>query len=376
MNLKEIGTLNDNPQYKLINGDYHDSYIAKFTLDGNDIEVFLSNNPLSVLPQIDSIYNTNYKEEYINSYSEDFIDNLPPKFQKVGSIDFRVNNKSDIPKIRQQNNINPNIEYNQLVQDNQNIINQATRYGFRNVNDALRSENNNPLLYKLVIQNRRLFQKLNDLSRQISNYKELPKEEPNIKFYIQALNQSVSIARDFFNKTKPNIIIVNFPSELPDEITQKRNNIYRQYIEKYLSQDYNIKEKNNILYLEKQGLQEMNEIKRMQKLAGILTEIVINNPTIKKFDIIDNHNALFIKIRIKDEYGGKYQEELFFGYDFYKDNKISFIINKDTDIDDISLLKKVIKNNKIPFQTSKDKDLEEKYITIDNKYFEDLRNKI
>ena len=107
MNLKEIGTLNDNPQYKLINGDYHDSYIAKFTLDGNDIEVFLSNNPLSVLPQIDSIYNTNYKEEYINSYSEDFIDNLPPKFQKVGSIDFRVNNKSDIPKIRQQNNINP-----------------------------------------------------------------------------------------------------------------------------------------------------------------------------------------------------------------------------------------------------------------------------
>lgn len=376
MNLKEIGTLNDNPQYKLINGDYHDSYIAKFTLDGNDIEVFLSNNPLSVLPQIDSIYNTNYKEEYIDSYSEDFIENLPPKFQKVGSIDFRVNDKSDIPKIRQQNNINPNIEYNQLVQDNQNIINQATRYGFRNVNDALRSENNNPLLYKLVIQNRRLFQKLNDLSRQISNYKELPKEEPNIKFYIQALNQSVSIARDFFNKTKPNIIIVNFPSELPDEITSKRNNIYRQYIEKYLSQDYNIKEKNGILYLEKQGLQEMNEIKRMQKLAGILTEIVINNPTIKKFDIIDNHNALFIKIRIKDEYGGKYQEELFFGYDFYKDNKISFIINKDTDIDDISLLKKVIKNNKIPFQTSKDKDLEEKYITIDNKYFEDLRNKI
>jgi len=262
----------------------------------NDIEVFLSNNPLSVLPQIDSIYNTNYKEEYINSYSEDFIDNLPPKFQKVGSIDFRVNNKSDIPKIRQQNNINPNIEYNQLVQDNQNIINQATRYGFRNVNDALRSENNNPLLYKLVIQNRRLFQKLNDLSRQISNYKELPKEEPNIKFYIQALNQSVSIARDFFNKTKPNIIIVNFPSELPDEITSKRNNIYRQYIEKYLSQDYNIKEKNGILYLEKQGLQEMNEIKRMQKLAGILTEIVVNNPTIKKL------NATTIEDEEDDDY--------------------------------------------------------------------------
>jgi len=76
MNLKEIGTLQDKPEYKLIDGDYPDSYIAKFTLDGNDIEVFLSNNPLSVLPQIDSIYNTNYKEEYINSYSEDFIDNL------------------------------------------------------------------------------------------------------------------------------------------------------------------------------------------------------------------------------------------------------------------------------------------------------------
>lgn len=112
-------------------------------------------------------------------------------------------------------------------------------------------------------------------------------ESSNIQLYLKILNNVFNVAKKYFNKYDPNVIIINYPDrDIPIDVFKKRNNIYRQYIEKNMWGNYSVKEKNDILYLEKINLNTMNEIKRLQQLAGIITEIKVNNP---------NDNMLIMK---------------------------------------------------------------------------------
>ena len=85
------------------------------------------------------------------------------------------------------------------------------------------------------------------------------------------------------------LLIINQDSELPSEITDKRNNVYKYYAEKNTPNGYSLKEKNGVTYIERNN--NLNEIKRLQELAGI-NEIKINNPNISFPYIINNIQEL------------------------------------------------------------------------------------
>ena len=122
-------------------------------------------------------------------------------------------------------------------------------------------------------------------------------EQSNIQLYLKILNNVFNVAKKYFSKYDPNVIIINYPDrDIPSDIHKKRNNTYKQYIEKNSWGHYNVKEKNGILYLEKNNLNTMNEIKRLQQLAGILSEIKINNPLIDSKKLMDLYNSLHNKI--------------------------------------------------------------------------------
>lgn len=129
------------------------------------------------------------------------------------------------------------------------------------------------------------------------------KEQSNIQLYLKILSNVFSVAKKYFSKYDPNVIIINYPdSDIPSNIHKKRNNIYKQYIEKNSWGGYNVKEKNDILYLEKNNLNIMNEIKRMQQLAGI-NEIKVNNPSQKISEEIKEYLANLFDQVVEDRDG-------------------------------------------------------------------------
>lgn len=281
---------------------YENIFDFSFEEDDKTVKVILSLNPIVSLESLDKIFGTKYYSDYNHfftkeeNYIEDkkgstsldnnkFIKSLPRNIQRCGEISFTVDGNTDSVKLRNNTKKQDEEKLKRFEEENKDLIQYVTQRGYEGLNKMQLYLREKPQLYHFINKDNQKSRKLNDwenLKRQNKN--NIPEEEkPDIKTYLKILSKVAGISLKFVLKYKPNIMIFNHNSgDLPEEISQKRNQVYKQFISKNLIPGYQVKEKSGVLYIEKKGL---NEIK-------------INNPTIKKWDFdkyIPNFDPKYIK---------------------------------------------------------------------------------
>lgn len=106
----------------------------------------------------------------------------------------------------------------------------------------------------------KLYQNIGEVSFDVDGrldifYKEREELTPDTQTYLQILSKVGGVVDKFIKNKKPNILILNRKSsdENNDENKQK-NNIYSNYIKKFSPPNYTFKQKNDIIYLEKNSI--------------------------------------------------------------------------------------------------------------------------
>jgi hypothetical protein len=270
MKLHEIGGSSIPEDLKISpSSEYENTFSATFTVDNKKVDITLTTNPLMAIEGLGKIMGIDYEDMIQNDNDGDSKQSdLPQNLQNCGEIGFTVDDNYNTTKFRnkevQKNNQilsnRPSLE--DFSAQHNTIITQATRLGYTRHDVDYR----NYQLKHYVQQNFKVLRQWDNLK---SNPNQPPKveEESNIKSYLTILNNVVGIAKNFIDEYQPNIIIYNRSSNLPDEVTNKRNNVYKSYVQKNIPSGYTLEDKNGILYIQKFT---MNEIKRMQVLAGLL----------------------------------------------------------------------------------------------------------
>lgn len=214
----------------------------------------------------------------------------PPK--NIGEVGFTVDNQFDTTKSRnkwiQTLPTKEKLEQRLQTLENDPIIKNAKRLGY---NGRLSRERNRDI-ENLINKNIKLFNSYNSIKQQLSNFKQLKQEIPKTKEYINILNKVSYVIKDILEKYKLNLLILNKPGEVNKEITTKRNNIYTQLIKKHIPSGYEIKEKNQILYIQKtNNLQEnMKKTVLKQLIKEVLLEVKASKKILKEEDEDDEKN--------------------------------------------------------------------------------------
>jgi len=262
--IKEIGNL-EKTQYTQSEDEEINIKSFNFETDGKEVELKLSLNPLNFEDELNVIFGNETK----------------PK--NVGEIGFTVEENYDTIKLRnkriQEKPSKEELEQKLQRLESNPVIKHGKRLGYRDIS----SYRNNRNLWVLVDQNFGIFRSYDNIKKQLLNYKEETQETPKLKEYINILNKVSYVAKDILNKYNLDLLIINKPSHLNNEITTKRNNIYTQLLKKYIPSGYEIKEKNKILYIQKQNLEEnMKKDVLKQIVKEVLLEVKASKKVIKE----------------------------------------------------------------------------------------------
>jgi hypothetical protein len=188
--IDEISTISTPSKYNITNNPVTDNvYDINFKLNQYQVNITISLNPLTSLKYLDIILNTNYEDQYEEWFHSD---------EAWGDSDgdaFLSHLPENIKKIGEIS-----FEVNE---------NWTTR-------------------------------------------KQRGEEGSDTKGYLEILSKVGGIVSKFISKYNPNIFIFNKPEKfIPDNITIKRNNVYKYFINKYIPNNYTLNEKNNIIYIQK-----------------------------------------------------------------------------------------------------------------------------
>ena len=243
--LQEVGTLQQT-QYNQSQDEEYNIQNIDFEVDGRKVELRLSLNPSTFKDELNII----------------FVNQTIPK--NVGEVGFTIDGKYNTIKSRnkqvEEKPTKEELERKLQNLENNSIIRQGKRLGYRGISTYKQDRN----VEDLVNKNFQIFRSYDNIKQQLSNYQQPKQETPQTKEYITILNKVSYVIKDLLEKYKFDLLIINKPGMVNNETITKRNNIYTQLIKKYIPSGYKVREKNQILYIQKENTikENMNNPKK------------------------------------------------------------------------------------------------------------------
>lgn len=279
--LIEIGAIKDpkisGGKLSYVGKDVGEEY--KFTVNDKKVELNIYEDTAYSLEILDKIYNTKYYEKYVDteeSNRDEYINKL--KLPKTISLSFTVDNESRTKKEQRKDKM-LNIEYQ--YKNWQKMWDDIRKEGFKTPEEAWEKyvnnvngipdepegsprsiyKNNpsknmksilNTVYYSIIAQQNKTYQEWLQNIKDKPNGKTRYKDET--KDYLEILANVTGIISKYIKNKNPDVVIINFQQDgygVNNSDTMKRNNVYEKYLKKYKPSNYNVKIKDDILYLEK-----------------------------------------------------------------------------------------------------------------------------
>jgi len=302
--LREIGNIKD-PNVPEETSSYEGNNVGKdykFTINDKKIELSIVNNIVYSLELLDKIYNTNYSQQIdgdkpnkqssdlktyyeknnkSGEYNRPVIINFFKKstiFPKTSAIiSFSSNGDWRGEKDKKDKKNTEIKDKYKKWQDSNDIIKKE---GFSSYEEAFAeyldkdgkylTKEKGEILHHTKEELRWALNNIKfSLKQETKEYKEWeekykdtglslpkPKFEDQTKEYLEILSKLSGIIKNYVDKEKPDVVIVNYKMSgvgVSEETRIKRNKLYLYYMEKYKPSNYTVKTKDDVLYLEKDG---------------------------------------------------------------------------------------------------------------------------